>query len=85
MTRKLGAEFIGTFWLVLGGCGSAVLAATFPETGIGIYPGLGGTQRTARKVGRGLAKWMNSERDSKGTSGSPWARRRWRPIRSTCP
>ena len=35
MTRKLGAEFIGTFWLVLGGCGSAVLAATFPQTGIG--------------------------------------------------
>ncbi|MCP3978866.1 MAG: aquaporin Z [bacterium] len=35
MTRKLGAEFIGTFWLVLGGCGSAVLAATFPSTGIG--------------------------------------------------
>lgn len=35
MTRKLTAEFIGTFWLVLGGCGSAVLAATFPETGIG--------------------------------------------------
>jgi aquaporin Z len=35
MARKLGAEFIGTFWLVLGGCGSAVLAATFPHTGIG--------------------------------------------------
>jgi aquaporin Z len=35
MARKLGAEFIGTFWLVLGGCGSAVLAATFPQTGIG--------------------------------------------------
>jgi aquaporin Z len=35
MVKKLGAEFIGTFWLVLGGCGSAVLAATFPETGIG--------------------------------------------------
>lgn len=35
MSRKLGAEFIGTFWLVLGGCGSAVLAATFPQTGIG--------------------------------------------------
>ncbi|NVK10715.1 MAG: aquaporin Z [Gammaproteobacteria bacterium] len=30
------AEFIGTFWLVLGGCGSAVLAATFPEVGIGL-------------------------------------------------
>jgi aquaporin Z len=35
LTQKLGAEFIGTFWLVLGGCGSAVLAATFPDTGIG--------------------------------------------------
>ena len=35
MGRKLGAEFIGTFWLVLGGCGIAVLAATFPDTGIG--------------------------------------------------
>jgi aquaporin Z len=35
MIKKLGAEFIGTFWLVLGGCGSAVLAAAFPEVGIG--------------------------------------------------
>ena len=35
MFRKCLAEFIGTFWLVLGGCGSAVLAATFPNTGIG--------------------------------------------------
>ena len=35
LSKKLGAEFVGTFWLVLGGCGSAVLAATFPETGIG--------------------------------------------------
>ncbi len=35
LSRKLGAEFIGTFWLVLGGCGSAVLAAGFPEMGIG--------------------------------------------------
>ena len=34
--RKLGAEFIGTFWLVLGGCGSAVLAAAFPNVGIGL-------------------------------------------------
>jgi aquaporin Z len=33
---KLGAEFIGTFWLVLGGCGSAVLAAAFPDVGIGL-------------------------------------------------
>ena len=36
MTQKLGAEFIGTFWLVLGGCGSAVLAAGFPDVGIGL-------------------------------------------------
>src|SRR5690554_839282 len=35
MVAKLSAEFIGTFWLVLGGCGSAVLAAAFPELGIG--------------------------------------------------
>jgi len=33
---KLSAEFIGTFWLVLGGCGSAVLAAAFPNVGIGL-------------------------------------------------
>jgi aquaporin Z len=36
MTSKLSAELIGTFWLVLGGCGSAVLAAAFPEVGIGL-------------------------------------------------
>lgn len=34
--KKIGAEFFGTFWLVLGGCGSAVLAAGFPEVGIGL-------------------------------------------------
>ncbi len=36
MQNKLIAEFIGTFWLVLGGCGSAVLAAAFPAVGIGL-------------------------------------------------
>ena len=36
MTKKLSSEFIGTFWLVLGGCGSAVLAAAFPDVGIGL-------------------------------------------------
>ena len=35
--RVYGAEFFGTFWLVLGGCGSAVLAAAFPELGIGLH------------------------------------------------
>ncbi len=34
--RQYGAEFFGTFWLVLGGCGSAVLAAAFPNVGIGL-------------------------------------------------
>ena len=34
--RRYGAEFFGTFWLVLGGCGSALLAATFPNVGIGL-------------------------------------------------
>jgi aquaporin Z len=34
--RQYGAEFFGTFWLVLGGCGSAVLAAAFPKVGIGL-------------------------------------------------
>jgi aquaporin Z len=36
MPAKLTAEFLGTFWLVLGGCGSAVLAAAFPNVGIGL-------------------------------------------------
>ena len=35
-SRKLAAEFVGTLWLVLGGCGSAVLAAAFPKVGIGL-------------------------------------------------
>jgi len=35
LSKRAVAEFIGTFWLVLGGCGSAVLAAAFPHTGIG--------------------------------------------------
>jgi aquaporin Z len=37
LSKKVGAEFLGTFWLVLGGCGSAVLAAGFPDLGIGFY------------------------------------------------
>jgi len=36
LTKRSFAEFIGTFWLVLGGCGSAVLAAAFPNVGIGL-------------------------------------------------
>jgi aquaporin Z len=36
LTKRSFAEFIGTFWLVLGGCGSAVLAAAFPKVGIGL-------------------------------------------------
>src|SRR4249919_1158545 len=36
LKRRLSAELVGTFWLVFGGCGSAVLAATFPDVGIGL-------------------------------------------------
>jgi aquaporin Z len=36
LANRLAAEFIGTFWLVLGGCGSAVLAAAFTAPGVGI-------------------------------------------------
>ena len=36
MLKKLSAEFIGTFWLVFGGCGSAILAAVFNDVGIGL-------------------------------------------------
>ena len=36
MLAKLSSEFLGTFWLVLGGCGSAVIAAAFPDVGIGL-------------------------------------------------
>ncbi|QDZ00046.1 aquaporin Z [Nitratireductor mangrovi] len=36
MSKRLAAEFLGTFWLVFAGCGSAVLAAAFPEVGIGL-------------------------------------------------
>src|ERR1700750_2820513 len=38
-SKKLAAEFLGTFWLVLGGCGAAVLAAGVPDVGIG-YAGV---------------------------------------------
>lgn len=37
IVKRAGAELLGTFWLVLGGCGSAVLAAAFPELGIGFH------------------------------------------------
>jgi aquaporin Z len=36
LSNRLAAEFLGTFWLVLGGCGSAVLSAAFPDVGIGL-------------------------------------------------
>ena len=36
LTQRCTAEFFGTFWLVFGGCGSAVLAAAFPDVGIGL-------------------------------------------------
>jgi aquaporin Z len=47
MHHRLGAEFLGPFWLVFGGCGSAVLAAGFPRLGIGFA---GGTLAFGRTV-----------------------------------
>jgi hypothetical protein len=55
LSKKLGAEFIGTFWLVLGGCGSAVLAASFPDVGIGLL-GVSLAFRTYC-VNNGLCYW----------------------------
>ena len=40
--KKYAAEFVETFWLVLGGCGSAVLAAAFPDVGIGLLGDIAG-------------------------------------------
>src|SRR5882762_2288107 len=37
LSKRAAAEFLGTFWLVFGGCGSAVVAAAFPQLGIGFY------------------------------------------------
>ena len=47
LTKRVSAEFIGTFWLVFGGCGSAVLSAAFPEVGIG-FLGVGAGLRADR-------------------------------------
>lgn len=47
LPQRMTAEFLGTFWLVLGGCGSAVLAAAFPQVGIGLL-GLSSAVRSFR-------------------------------------
>ena len=44
LTKRLSAEFLGTFWLVFGGCGSAVMAAAFPHVGIGLSRGRPGVR-----------------------------------------
>ncbi|MEI4861566.1 aquaporin, partial [Klebsiella pneumoniae] len=36
LKQKAAAEFLGTFWLVLGGCGTAIIAAAYPELGVGL-------------------------------------------------
>lgn len=62
--RAYTAEFCGTFWLVLGGCGSAVLAAAFPDVGIGLLGvsfAFGLTVLTIDPVQRFLAKAVMTE------------------------
>jgi len=52
--KRSAAEFIGTFWLVLGGCGSAVLVAGIPDVGIGYVgftPGSGISIATKHRLG----------------------------------
>ena len=54
MPAKLAAELLGTFWLVLGGCGSAVLAAAFPAVGIGLA---GVSLRSGSRYLLALTRW----------------------------
>ena len=62
--KQLGAELLGTFWLVMGGCGSAVLAATFPDVGIGLHgvalafglTVLSGRSRPAEPINKAIGK-----------------------------
>ena len=76
MGSKVAAEFLGTMWLVLGGCGSAVLAAAFPQLGIGfvgVSLAFGLTVLTARvRTGAGLRRAFQS----RGDAGP----RRWRAF-----
>ena len=51
MFRKLAAEFFGTFWLVFGGCGSAVLAAKFGDANLGIaFAGVSQTKARIQRI-----------------------------------
>ena len=73
MFAKLSAEFIGTFWLVLGGCGSAVLAAAFPEVGIG-FVGVALALPRARQGSIWPAVWHPMVTGSILPAGIRWCR-----------
>ena len=79
MFPKLAAELIGTFWLVLGGCGSAVLAAAFPDVGIGLLGvslAFGLTVLTGRLRARSdLGRSLQSGRLGRPVGGRPLSRR----------
>ncbi len=75
--NKYFAEFLGTFWLVFGGCGSAVLAAAFPELGIGfagVALAFGLTVLTGAYALGHILRWTFQSR------GKCWPLGRW-PLR----
>lgn len=74
--NKYFAEFLGTFWLVFGGCGSAVLAAAFPELGIGFAGVALAFGLTAHRClcSRAYLRWTFQSR------GKCWPLGRW-PLR----
>ena len=80
LVRRVTAEFFGTFWLVFGGCGAAVLAATFPHTGIGFVGvafAFGLTVLTmAYAVGHISGGHFNPGRDGRPLVGRPGRRQK---------
>ena len=79
--KRYAAEFFGTFWLVLGGCGSAVLAAAFPGLGIGFHSANAfvlslHTARAERALARHRRRAHSGEMSAPGDTGVNWCNQR---------